>query len=385
VVRRGLAREPSERFESCREFAEAFAGAVQAEGGRIPGTPARGTGPVGRPDSESTWSERRHGRWGHAVTLGALLAVAVGVFLFLVLGGKDPEEHGGSPGPSEPAAGVGATRVVLVEPGAEPRRVLRYRVTPGDRIGLRMTNRLAVEMKLGEPDPDLGEPPDTSIPEFVMECDVSIEDVAPEGRIDFLWEVNSIGVSAVEGDAPTLFSELEGTRIRCSCSPTGIGTVRSIESEDVAEVEDNPILKSLTSGLGNGIHEVTVPLPEEPVGIGARWEVTRTVTQMKLRLIQTTIYELTGSTDDTARIHVAVAQTATEQKIELPGVPSGAEVRIASLHAGGSGDVELRLTEIVPVASSLSMKIEAELEVRDEEESHTIEMDQRLESGLERR
>jgi len=61
----------------------------------------------------------------------------------------------------------------------------------------------------------------------------------------------------------------------------------------------------------------TIPLPQEPVGIGAVWEVRRPLRIWSARVTQVTRYELTDRVGDRFRVTISVQQKATPQVADL--------------------------------------------------------------------
>lgn len=61
----------------------------------------------------------------------------------------------------------------------------------------------------------------------------------------------------------------------------------------------------------------TIPLPREPVGIGAVWEVRRQLRIWSARVTQVTRYELTDRAGDRFRVAITVEQKATPQVADL--------------------------------------------------------------------
>ncbi|MFW2390721.1 MAG: hypothetical protein ACN4G0_20470 [Polyangiales bacterium] len=61
----------------------------------------------------------------------------------------------------------------------------------------------------------------------------------------------------------------------------------------------------------------TIPLPQQPVGIGAVWEVRRPLRIWSARVTQVTRYELTDRVGDRFRVTISVQQKATPQVADL--------------------------------------------------------------------
>jgi len=88
----------------------------------------------------------------------------------------------------------------------------------------------------------------------------------------------------------------------------------------------------------------TIPLPKEPVGVGAIWEVRRPVRIWSARVTQVIRYQLTDLADDRFRVSVTVDQTAPPQVADLnPKLEM--HVRSYEMHANGHalGDLGLPL------------------------------------------
>jgi hypothetical protein len=94
----------------------------------------------------------------------------------------------------------------------------------------------------------------------------------------------------------------------------------------------------------------TIPLPEEPVGIGATWEVRRPLRIWSARVSQVTRYELVDRSDDRLRVAITVHQKADPQVADLnPKLEM--HVRGYELRASGQALVDLR----VPLALEAEM------------------------------
>jgi hypothetical protein len=95
----------------------------------------------------------------------------------------------------------------------------------------------------------------------------------------------------------------------------------------------------------------TVPLPKEPVGIGAVWEVRRPLQIWSARVSQVTRYELTDRVGDRFRVTVTVEQKAARQIADLnPKLEM--HVRGYELHARGHVLADLGL----PLALEASLQ-----------------------------
>jgi len=75
-----------------------------------------------------------------------------------------------------------ATPVKLIEPGTEPRKMLRLHPNPGDKQTLSMTVKMAMETKVGEM-----ETPAVKIPTITMSLETTVKGVAENGTSPTRW------------------------------------------------------------------------------------------------------------------------------------------------------------------------------------------------------
>jgi len=102
----------------------------------------------------------------------------------------------------------------------------------------------------------------------------------------------------------------------------------------------------------------TIPLPLEPVGIGAVWEVRRPLRIWSARVTQVTRYELTDRVGDRFRVTVTVQQTAAPQVADLnPELEM--HVRSYEMHARGHALADLGL----PLALEASLEASAAADI----------------------
>ncbi len=87
-----------------------------------------------------------------------------------------------------------------------------------------------------------------------------------------------------------------------------------------------------------------VPLPAEPVGVGATWRVTTALRGQLATVKQTATYTLAARSDAAWKIHVAIRRDATPQEIVDPSLPPGTREELVAMVRTVEGDVA-----VVPV------------------------------------
>lgn len=97
---------------------------------------------------------------------------------------------------------------------------------------------------------------------------------------------------------------------------------------------------------------VTLPLPADPVGVGARWRATTTSRIGGFPLRQEITYELTGVEGDAVRYRAEIRQFAENQDVALDDLPPGTTARLVSSRVEGSASGTMDLTSVAATARS---------------------------------
>lgn len=328
ALTRALAREPGERFESCAAFAAAFRESVEDA--------ARAPVPSG---------VRRGLVW---MLLPALLIL--GVLLFLAVGDRSGGAAGVDPGADPTATAADEREVVLLDPGAEPRERIRYRPEPGERVALVETTTTDVEL----PGP-AASPGTVGVPKTRVESEVVIRGVEPDGTM--LWTLTVTDVEGGPGAASSSSPDPVGRAVEGRTSARGLDA--SLPEDGPKEVLVVGPARDSNVVLGGG--QFTVPLPEEPVGVGARWKVPGVLRQLGMQVAGTGIYELVAREEGRLEIAVSFAMTAPAQDLPLPeGAPLDMKLRMRTFHASGEGTVVLDGRSPVPISREERVKVTLE-------------------------
>lgn len=196
--------------------------------------------------------------------------------------------------------------VALVSPGKEPRQALRLRPQAGAE------QRLDVALRW-DASPDVR----TGLRTLSAEVGISVVSVAPDGDITArlrVWSPTLNGAPVAEAE------DMVGT-----CVLSARGELRAMTLDFPRHPAGEPAtvgLKAITSLLAG----VGTALPEEPVGIGARWRVQRKTSSGRWQARSATdhVFELASFDGTTARV---VSVTADRQREDLPsGARTSAEL-----------------------------------------------------------
>ncbi|MDH3622664.1 MAG: hypothetical protein OEQ49_02230 [Myxococcales bacterium] len=289
----------------------------------------------------------------HRSTLGACL-----VALLVTCGCKKDK-----PTPPPPELSVS-----LVEPGDKPHQVLRYAIYPGTVVRSVLEVRTASTATEDLQDIfgvlpgvrlDLRAGPTVSLENrgtrYVLRISRATA-ILPEGIEEDRLDGAQEGVQA-----------LNNMRGRFDLSDRGI----VIDSDVPWTKGQERIHPRVTIMLGNVRSAIaTVPLPVEPVGVGAVWEVRRSVRLWSAWVTQVTRYELVDRMGDRFRVKIEVQQSAPTQIADLnPKLEM--HVRKYEMQAEGQALVDLGLP--IAVEADLESHSEADIALVSPEQTEPVQ------------
>jgi hypothetical protein len=207
--------------------------------------------------------------------------------------------------------------VALVDPGEAPLEALRYAIPPDTVMqSLLEVRTIEIEVEGSEESTDnfgimpglqlrLHAGPTVSLPKgnrYVLRI-AKAESIVPEGVSENQMQEVEEGVRA-----------LQGTRGRFDVNEQGI-----VVDADVPWAQGQERIHPRVAILIGNVRSAlaTIPLPKEPVGIGAVWEVRRPLRIWSARVTQLTRYELTDRVGNRFRVAITVRQTAAPQVADL--------------------------------------------------------------------
>lgn len=262
--------------------------------------------------------------------------------------------------PGAPAPAVATTVTVeLLDPGAEPRASLRYDFSGMQKQAVEMIMEMTMGIELG----GAGRPP-TALPPVYMDMVIDPRGVSEQGDLSYGFELIDARVidsgsadPQVVADMKTELDKTRGLSGLAEVTPRGFTRKADIRVPEGA----GPQVKDLVDKMKTQIEQMSAPLPEEPVGKGARWIVTQPIRTEMLTFTQQATYTLRGLSDGAIDLGIEVKQSAPPQQINPPGM-AGATARLISLDSGGSGSSQVHLQKLIPRAEiSNSMQMEVEI------------------------
>ena len=244
------------------------------------------------------------------------------------------------------AASVGAAPTVKVtEPGAAPRKALRYKFKAGVTEYAEMDMKMSLGMTMGEK-----AAPKTDLPTVRSTMRIDGVELTPEGdlrctfkteKVDLLKDVK-MDAKLREGLEKEL-GGLVGMHGKARISTRGIASESSFELPPNA----SPGLNAQLDVMRDAIRQMYVPFPEEEVGKGAKWDVTSRL-PINGALVDTKLaYTLVKVDAASAQADVETSLLAPPNQAMRMGALPGATATLESLVGKGSGKVSPSLSRLV--------------------------------------
>lgn len=264
---------------------------------------------------------------------------------------------------SSQAAPIARTQVELISPGAEPRQELRFK--PAINAKQERTLKTNMDVKSSISGKSM---PTYKIPQSVMKVESLVTQVDPNGDIHSKFSYTEADVVSDPNVPPALFKAMQ------SSVKQMVGMGGSFISDNRGQVKSgqlnlpegtNPMTKQMLDQLSNSLDQFSSPLPQEAVGKGAKWRTSAKINLSGISLTQNVIYELVDLKDNVATLNVSLEQQANSQQLNLPGVPSGANLALKSLTSKGQGQVVMRMDSMMPVSSNISINSNNEMSIKE--------------------
>jgi hypothetical protein len=249
------------------------------------------------------------------------------------------------------------TNVKLLEAGAEPRTVLRYHVTPGDKQSALLTWKYKVDAPMltaapgGAPAPQT--PPQN--PEISVPIDYAVQGVAANGDVTYTATFGEATIAQDTNMPPetlqqlqTAFAGIKG--VSSSWLKTSRGVTKRLDVKAAATT--NLLVRQMVDQFSETANIVNVELPEEAVGPGAKWEAKNTTKIQTTTVTQTENFEL---------VSVDGNKLATKFDVTIEAGTGSGKAAATGLSGTESGTVSVDLSKLVPPSSKVNLHIEVPL------------------------
>jgi hypothetical protein len=209
------------------------------------------------------------------------------------------------------------SNVKLLEAGAEPRSVLRYHVKPGDRQTAILTRKVVLD--------NGGGAPVQVTPAAILSLDTTIKNVDQKGNISYDVVIGEVMVGQDTNATPQAIEDMKefatgikGTTLTLTISDRGIIKTLGAKPPTGASTHIQQAAESLKEYF-----EIDSALPEEAVGVGAKWELRRTLGALKTPAQLIEQYQLNSMDNDGVKVAFTMNQVSSNQVVQVKMEGSG--------------------------------------------------------------
>ena len=199
------------------------------------------------------------------------------------------------------------------------------------------------------------------MPAMLMNMSVQVADVAVNGNITYDFTLGEATVDDEGGYSPLMVDGLKAS-LKFMKGISGAATINDrgmTLSASINEVPNaDPQTQQLMQSMEQTMNQISAPLPDEAVGVGAKWRYATTISQDGVEIRQVAEYELISRSGDTINMKATVTQTSPDQS----STAAQGEMAVTYFRSDGSGDIKLGLGNLAPKESSMELKTTAVME-----------------------
>jgi Family of unknown function (DUF6263) len=193
------------------------------------------------------------------------------------------------------------------------------------------------------------------LPTMKLVMDMTVKEVGTNG--DIIYDVVTSDASVTE--EPDVIAQVAEAMKNAVAGMKGVGGTGTVTSRGISQGAEikapegaDPQVSQFVEQMKETMSRVALPLPEEAIGAGAKWEVKMPIKSQGITLSQTATYELVAVEDERGTAKTSVTQTASNQKIQNPMMP-GTKVDLTRLTGKGTGEVKFDVGQILPPEASV--------------------------------
>jgi hypothetical protein len=255
--------------------------------------------------------------------------------------------------------------VELLNPGTGNREQLRFKPSVNSRQQMVMTLDQQGEVTVGG-----NSLPNVAVPATQLTIETTITKVEPNGDIHYqfryvdiqlLPKASSLPTSAI-AEIQAQLAKLKGIQGTAVMDAQGRTKSSNLMFADTVDAATQKQFKQLFESA----QQATVPLPDAPVGVGAQWKATNSLTVTGIQVKQTITYELVDLKPGQAAIAFRLEQQAPPQAVPtLTGAAPGITAMLQSYDAQGQGNTTIDLTEPFKIRTKSDLRQVAQVNLED--------------------
>jgi hypothetical protein len=262
-----------------------------------------------------------------------------------------------------PSAPSQSLQIQLVNPGAELRQQLNLK----PNLGVKQMTTMAVKMEMGTSTPDKSMNV-TKVPTMVLTIETKANKIDTNGDIHYEFSYAEADLAGDTSTLPTAALDAMRISVKRLVGLKGSAIMDSRGNHKKAdfilpEGADNNF-KQMVQQMSKSLGQLSAPLPAEAVGKGAKWIISSPSNVGGINLNQIATYELISLQDGVLTLSITMKQEANPQKLTSPQLPAGANVSLKSFASQGQGEVIMRLNQLMPIRSAVSMNSNSEMSIK---------------------
>jgi hypothetical protein len=267
---------------------------------------------------------------------------------------------------TEPATQPARTpaELTLLDAGQEPRFKLQYNVKSGQKQAVNLTLRQFDAFQA------MGEQRHRSdlTPPMVFRMETEVKSIESNGDIQYVFGFTE---GTAHEERGVLELNLKGKRELAAMivGVTGTATINNRGFTQEAGIVIPPTVNKVKThvaaqlqNIRNLLEQNWLLLPEESVGVGAKWQVVSysDANPSFAKIKQTAVYEVVSVDNNRVRVNVNTVESSGRQASRL--VFGGASQTLISHKGKGTGTLTLDLTQLMPMTSTVTTDVETEFE-----------------------
>jgi len=265
---------------------------------------------------------------------------------------------------SVPSTPSKSPQVKLLNPGSEPRQQMRLKPS----LGVQKTTTMAVKMEMGTSTADKSMTTVTKVPTMVLTIDTKATKIDANGDIHYEFSYTKADIAGDASNLPTAALDAMRSSVKKLVGLKGFFLMDSLGTHKggdfiVPEGSDNNF-KQMLQQMSKSLEQVSSPLPAESVGKGAKWRISSSSNVGGMNVNQIATYELTSLQDGVVTLNITIEQQANPQKLTSPQLPAGTTLALKSFASQGRGEVIMRLDQLMPIRSVVSVNSNTEMGVK---------------------
>jgi hypothetical protein len=244
--------------------------------------------------------------------------------------------------------------IELVQPGAQPRRALRYALAAGTTSAL----EFEIDLDLTTVDADL------KLPVMAMSIDAAVTSIAPPPA-KLKLDVIAANVHARDASDPKKNPAIGVMQRQAKFLPglvvtyglTADGQVKDTKVDATHRDLSEPMQEQVTTLL-QASEQLAMPLPQKPVGVGAIWKHRRTIKQNQLTLVSMTTVEITAIDGPRVTFKSTTEMTGADQTV----AQGSANAQVTGVRGTGSASGTFDLAKAIVIGeqtATLSFEMHA--------------------------